>query len=537
MSPWPRANSWLGKWLGLALVLAYATGVRLAVMDAPFHRHAEGTGCFYGILARNYLRYSWRETWGMPVLSVGYVPGTAPTFYSHHPPLVPLSIAVSYVLFGQGDWQTRLPAALGTLGSAALIFLLLWQAGRPRAGVIAAGIFAAMPMVLFYGGQPEVLGMPLILFALLSVLAYLHWRRRPEWRRWLLLCGAFALAAMSDWPAFILVPVVSGHMIWSWHRSGRREWREFFRAGGFGLFGTALLMIIVAYIVWATGQGWNELLKQVLVRAGFVHSGEGVRGTFTAVQWLAVAWRDNLSRHTLPVLLLALLWLAAWGWRGRDDEGAATLLLLSWAGLHVVIGRQGIYVHDWWWWPLTPGLAMAAALGLDRAIELIPRRVSDQWVTSAAALLLVGFATWTAWRTLPAFYSERYIHGPLDYSVVEMGQAIQAASADPNAPVIVAYDDLNEVQLWYYGDRPLRLGVWHMGDGQGNFDRTSLADRMNDTTNDLPFGFQQTNWPIAPAGLVFPKQFLPAAPEFAAELKPRWPYQENEKFLIFDLRR
>src|SRR4051794_41915007 len=83
-----------------------------------------------------------------------------PVFYSHPPPVVPVSIAAVYWLSGfrassdwlPPDWQTRLPTVLFTLGCVVTIYLMLRNRGAPRAGVIAAALFAFAPITALYGG-------------------------------------------------------------------------------------------------------------------------------------------------------------------------------------------------------------------------------------------------------------------------------------------------------------------------------------------------------------------------------------------------
>ena len=62
----------------LAIILVYAASFRWIVLDRPFDYDAEGSGSLYGVLARNYLRFDWAQTHGMPVLTVGRSAG-APT--------------------------------------------------------------------------------------------------------------------------------------------------------------------------------------------------------------------------------------------------------------------------------------------------------------------------------------------------------------------------------------------------------------------------------------------------------------------------
>jgi hypothetical protein len=120
-------------------------------------------------------------------------------------------MAGTYAIFGQGEWQTRLPTALFTLACSAMLFILLRNRGRTRAGLIAAALFAAMPITIYFGGHPDVINPQLIFFVLLTLAAYQAFHAEQTVKRLLMLCGAFALAGLTDWPAFFLAPVVCLH--------------------------------------------------------------------------------------------------------------------------------------------------------------------------------------------------------------------------------------------------------------------------------------------------------------------------------------
>jgi hypothetical protein len=71
-------------WL-LVLVFAYAALFRRATRNRPFDYDDEATGgSFYGITARNYLRFSWASTHGMPAVTVGSRPDVPLVFYADH---------------------------------------------------------------------------------------------------------------------------------------------------------------------------------------------------------------------------------------------------------------------------------------------------------------------------------------------------------------------------------------------------------------------------------------------------------------------
>jgi hypothetical protein len=401
-----------------------------------------------------------------------------------------------------------------------------------------------MPITLFYGGQPDVVGTQLVFFILLSVAAYTRFHARPGVRRLLLLCAAFLPAALTDWPAFFLIPVLLAHFLWTrgvrvmevlpegmeatqatqTSRLRDRRWWPLLLMLIFCTVATLYFAAAYLHIVFGADMPFDWIIKEVQRRS---NAGQGDRGVVTAAMWLAGIWRHNLARHTIVVLLLAFAWLVVFGFR-RGVNPAATLvrLLLGWAGLHILIGRQGVYVHDWWWWPLTPGLALMAGLLIDELTggAAIERR---RRVGAARVVLYVGFSAWTCATSLRRYFSDRYTRGGVSFSTTEFGQAIRMASpGDRNAPVLIAYNDTYDLPLWYYGDRPLRFNVW---------DPYTLEQTIHAKANTLPFGYEQADWPVSPAGFVFPKEFIPSAAGFVDYLRAHYPQRETRRFLIFDL--
>ena len=132
----------------LAVVLIYAVSFRLLVLNRPFDYDAEGSGCLNGVLARSYLRFDWAQSRGMPILSLDPAHATPIVFYPDHPPLLPLLIVPFYALFGVGAWQTRLPVAILTIAAILALYRMVARAANERIALLAAAVFAAMPMML-----------------------------------------------------------------------------------------------------------------------------------------------------------------------------------------------------------------------------------------------------------------------------------------------------------------------------------------------------------------------------------------------------
>src|SRR5205814_3967421 len=103
------------------------------------------------------------------------------------------------------------------------------------------------------------------------------------------------------------------------------------------------------------------------------------------------------SKHTWVVLASIVLWIwLAIPRRLREANRATPLvsLLLAWCALHVLVGRQGVYVHEWWWWPLTAGAVMAAGIVLDHLLNLLQASgIPRLEINIFAVIVLLVFGT------------------------------------------------------------------------------------------------------------------------------------------------
>ena len=498
--------------------MLYAGAFRLLTINRPFEYDDEATGCFYGIMARNYLRFPWARTLGMPVLTAGTAAQKQLVFYRDHPPLVPLAIAPVYAVAGVGAWQTRLPTSAATVAAVIVLYLLLKRAATPRSAILGAALFAAAPMNLYFGGMPEVVGMPLVPFALLTVMAYLEFHRAPRATAFALLAAAFALAAASDWPAFVLVPVLVAHFAVT---RPRRDWPWMAAFGGVACL---LFAVLYVYITVATDSPWDWMVPIFKWRSAI-----GVKAPFTMPGWLRTALIFNISRHTAPLMLAAGVWTVTTGLAIRRAPPGATVarILLAWGVLFALIGRQGVYNHEWWWWPLSPGLATAAALFVDDVVGVAERVRLGIDARLAAGTVVAAFMLWTAvvsWREL-------YPRGQSDFfTTTELGSAIRAAAPEPDDLALLVWEG-EDPQLWFYGDRPLKSDVWSIAD----FER-----RQRDRYSDLAFRYLQPS-STPGAGLVFPTAYrlsLRPLHEYLSARYPRiaLPPDLARWFDVFDLR-
>ncbi|HLK59924.1 MAG TPA: glycosyltransferase family 39 protein [Chthonomonadaceae bacterium] len=200
---------------------------------------------------------------------------TSPFF--EKPILVYWCAALSMRLFGVSETAARLPAALATLLTTALIY----YAGRRwfgrRAGLLAAAVYASAPMTLADARQMTTDGL-LVLWLTIALLAFEALRPVPNTSRtptWLLAAGfwiACALSVLTKGAIGLLLPalVIGTYLLWDrlslrlrrrtfsfrvrWNpRSFLTEHLKRLRP----LLGLALLFVLAApwhYLVWRAGE-------------------------------------------------------------------------------------------------------------------------------------------------------------------------------------------------------------------------------------------------------------------------------------------
>lgn len=522
---WSRA-----EWMLFALVLLVAIGSRWMTFNRVFDRDPEGCGAFYGQLARNYFRYGIVKTFAVPIQNIG-TGSSEIVFYANHPPLLPLLIAGTYKVCSWDptdandvprEWQTRLSTTLFTIACAGAIFVILRNRAGMRAATISGVLFSIVPMTLYFGSQPDVINTQLCFFGLLTTAAYLRFHERQSPATFAILCLAFAPMASTDWPAFHLAAVLGLHFVitrpvkrWPWIIA-------------FGFVCAAYFFILYVQVVAVT-HDWAWMSRLVKRRA--LGGESDTRETITLSGWFDHAvFGHALRNHTAYMLVPMLAWVALVALRPLRRQAATPFvgLMLGWAFLHVLVGRQGVYVHEWWWWPLTPAAAMAAGVAVEYAMSWLEAHRAPCVGTNAAvsvALLLVALANVRYASSLLA-HPYTVSNTSLNYSLTELGDAVRA-SAGRNQSVMLAESD-ETLGLWYYADRPIMRNVW----GTDSFDH-----RFHDGHTDLPFGLLEKSDRL-PVALIIPKAYLsPKMQPLLDYCGERYERQDSVKFITFAFER
>lgn len=296
----------------------------------------------------------------------------------------------SYEVFGVSEWSARLPSVV----AGWLAVLLSYELARRMFGR-ATGLLAGVVLVsviqfgiLAHAATPDA---TLLLFTLLTYLAF--WARHAEGSRrwWLPTATACGLAVLTKGPVGLALPALVIVLYFAWNRElGRLLDRR--------LIGAALVFVLIAgpWYGLVASETRGEWVKVFLGRENvtrFVQPLDGHRGPVAYYLLVIPIMFAPWSAFLLPVL-----WYGAKGTRVEgpavSDSTRACRFLVCWAAVYVAFFSVAATKLPNYVFPIYPALAILTARFLVSWRE--GRLAVPGWVMLATvggmALVGVGFA-------------------------------------------------------------------------------------------------------------------------------------------------
>lgn len=327
----------------------------------PFNFHGEN-GSYLSLTARNWVRHGLEDLRLLQVIDGGPLLAGSEV-YTHHPPLVPALVALNFRFSGsfREGWARMVPVTF-SLGTLALLYLIVRRIWTERIALLAAFCYALVPYATYYATDVcyETGSQFFFLFIL-------YWYRRyvesPRVLYFAAMCLGLTLGALNDWPAFFTVPILGAH--WLWRFPGRRRVYVFLYP--------ALAAVLAGLFLWAIAQTegtWKIAQITALFKVDSAAPSPSGAPPYTLYQWLsAVVWHGLFYFCTPVVMLLVMGWavglLLRFVRRRVTEPDVWLSMLLVYGALYVGLGHSWAFNHKYWATLLLPGLSIAAALMLD----------------------------------------------------------------------------------------------------------------------------------------------------------------------------
>ncbi len=360
----------------LPFLAIFAIALYLITLNVttPWQSMHEDNGTLNESIAINHIRFGLgvtkgqdlldteaRNTFGPPHVSEAqhfayFLKGPIhPQVYGDHPPLLDLTIAGSFLIFGFHFWAERLvPIVYALLGLILFYRIALRWFDRTTA-CVASAIYATFPMFAYFGRNVSHEA-PTLCWMLLLLWAYLRWREDQR-RRWcVVMTIAVIIGGAYGWPAYYFATILWGIDWWTQRRPSWRLWMATM------LPAILTFALVIAQLNWALGGDFTHLGIMFLLRI----SGDNAHAVpVSGIAWFSqlTAWNaegfGGWSQLALPIVAGFIAMRASvesWSPRVR-----AVVMTTLWGLSHILIFRNGAFVHAYWQFYLLPAYALAFA--------------------------------------------------------------------------------------------------------------------------------------------------------------------------------
>ncbi len=400
----PAPGSWLTsikRHLPLLLILLVAFCLLTINVNVPWGSIHEDNGLMFSSIAINHIRFGLAITKGQdlvdtlhvtPHLKIVGVPPSQefhflltgkvePHVYGDHPPLLGLTIAGAFEVFGYDYWVVRLIPIAYSLATLIVFYVLaarLFDLGVAR---LASFLYATFPMMAYFG-RDVAHEAPTLFWGMLLLTGSIHWRHTSQVRWLVLMIASIVIGGCYGWPEFYFAGIV---FIIDWLASRRLD-----RKLALATVVPALLtfLLVFAQIAWALNGNLRSIGNAFVLRTLGTHG--DIQTQITPLNWFTTIALWNLKGYgiwppfLLPFVAGFLIKRARKeGWSLRMRVLAITFLF----GLsHVLIFHQGAFVHVYWQFYFLPFYA----LSLGWAIQTFVRRYLPRLRWPALALMGAG---------------------------------------------------------------------------------------------------------------------------------------------------
>jgi 4-amino-4-deoxy-L-arabinose transferase-like glycosyltransferase len=394
------------------VVVFVAVNLLTINLTLPWGSTNEDNGRAFQTIAINHIRYGLAFTKGQDFLDTEiFNPHNAavygqnqmqyllhapvhPYAYGHHPPLLGLTVAAGFLIFGFHFWVVRMVPIVYSLAGLVLFYLLMLDLFDITIAAFASAIYAILPMFAYYG-RDVAHEAPTLFWTLVMLTGYFHWLRDPRGRWLLLMAASVVVGGFYGWPMFYFSVI-----LFAVHWLATRRF-ELKLALVTVLPCVLTFAAVIAQLAWAVGGSLAELIKIYNYRTGDTVDG----ASFTFTQWvvrLIARNAEGFGRWTQVLIpfatIFVLIQARVEGWSNRVRFAVLAFLF----GIaHVLVFRQGAFVHIYWQFYFLPFYGLAFGWS---GVALARRYLTVGW-QQMGALVAMGCVLFALeWHVTQSFY-------------------------------------------------------------------------------------------------------------------------------------
>ncbi len=361
-------NYWLCV-LGIIILMCCMEAREIARPFYGLHSWGEASGAW---AARTHVKYGLSYTKGMSTWAVGEPPTQTPQRYMDHPQLGGLLAWLAGSIFGVHEWTFRFVAVLVSIPIMIFFMQILKELMEPLPALLAGLLCALFPLVGYFtmGGWTTLLGFSAIYFYLIVIKAF---KDNPEPKRFHKIGLALSLffGLLVAWPGFFYALAIGLHYVFRCIKRKEYPSKSLLAI----LIFSPGISLLIDFTIMFIGYGGDPTKIIELYKWRAAKGEMQQMQSFDWPLWFDKLWEFSSTNYTLPILIIAILYITIGqlfvfmvtpdsntGRRIRQFPQFWLFFMVPISQLFIL--RGCLWKHQTWLLPMTPCVAIAAALGI-----------------------------------------------------------------------------------------------------------------------------------------------------------------------------
>lgn len=346
------------------IILVLATVLISININKPFFGHHDFNASFFSQIGKNLITYSPLDT------KLGNLSGSGPLnpenfdYFVHNVPLYSWILALSFLIFGVGEWQARIVSILAIILASIVIYKISLKLFDRLTANLSILFFFLSAMILYFSSSvfPEPTAM---LFSLLTFYFYVKWIKNGESKSFYYLMTFLFLALLTVWSSYFLPPYLVFHYLIL--KKGKNL--------------TKILPIILLPIVTITAHlvhtfiltGDLFIVSFVSVLLQRINPASDEILKFTIFEFIRREQSLVFAYYSKVTIVLVIGWFLRIIYklykREKQENSQALLVLFFWGASYPLFFIQAAYIHDYFLIYLAPFIAIAAGHFLSEFVK------------------------------------------------------------------------------------------------------------------------------------------------------------------------